>query len=94
MELEILPFDLMGCIEISMDLEAAKPAEKGLELTYFQEDNVPSVIRSDEIRLRQILINLLGNATKFTEKGEIVLSVSATPADGGKIELHFAVKDI
>ncbi len=93
MELEILPFDLMGCIEISMDLVAAKAAEKGLELTYFQEDNVPSVIRSDEIRLRQILINLLGNATKFTEKGEIVLSVSATPADGGKIELHFAVKD-
>ena len=93
MELEILPFDLMGCIEVSMDLVAAKAAEKGLELTYFQDDLVPRVIMGDEIRLRQVLVNLLGNATKFTEKGEIVLYLSSTPLDEGKVELHFRVKD-
>jgi signal transduction histidine kinase/DNA-binding response OmpR family regulator len=93
LELEVLPFNLMGCIEISMDLVAAKAAEKGLELTYFQKDGVPTMLKGDEIRLRQILINLLGNAVKFTEKGEVMLSVSSSPADDGKVELHFEVKD-
>ena len=93
MELEILPFDLMGCIEISVDLVAAKAAEKGLELTYFQEESVPRAINGDEIRLRQVLVNLLGNATKFTERGEIVLYLSSTPLDDGRVELHFKVKD-
>ena len=93
LELEILPFDLAGCIEVSMDLVAAKAAEKGLELTYFQEDDVPTMLIGDEIRLRQILINLLGNAVKFTEKGEIVLSVSSTPWQGDRVLLHFNVKD-
>ena len=93
LELENLPFDLIGCIEISMDLVAARAAEKGLELTYFQKDDVPTMLRGDEIRLRQILINLLGNAVKFTEKGEVMLSVNSSPADDGKVELHFEVKD-
>jgi PAS domain S-box-containing protein len=93
MELEILPFDLLGCIEVSMDMVAAKAAEKGLEIAYFQDDDVPRFIVGDEIRLRQILVNLLGNATKFTEKGEIVLSLSTTPLDDGRIELHFKVMD-
>ncbi|NMC09875.1 MAG: response regulator, partial [Methanothrix sp.] len=57
------------------------------------ESGVPHEIVGDEIRLRQILINLLGNAVKFTEKGEVVLSVSSGPAENGKIELHFSIKD-
>jgi PAS domain S-box-containing protein len=93
LELEILPFDLANCIEVSMDLVAAKAAEKGLELTYFQEDDVPTMLIGDEIRLRQILINLLGNAMKFTEKGEVVLSVSSSSMPGDKAMIHFAVKD-
>jgi PAS domain S-box-containing protein len=93
LELEILPFNLIGCIEISMDLVAAKAAEKGLELTYFLKDGVPTMLKGDEIRLRQILINLLGNAVKFTEKGEVMLSVTSSPADDGKVVLHFEVKD-
>ena len=93
LELEILPFNLIGCIEISMDLVAAKAAEKGLELTYFLKDSVPTMLKGDEIRLRQILINLLGNAVKFTEKGEVMLSVSSSPLDDGKIEFHFEIKD-
>ena len=93
LELEILPFDLARCIEVSMDLVAAKAAEKGLELTYFQENDVPAMLIGDEIRLRQILTNLLGNAVKFTEKGEVVLSVSSSPWQGDKVLLHFAIKD-
>jgi PAS domain S-box-containing protein len=93
LELEILPFNLIGCIEISMDLVAAKAAEKGLELTYFLKDGVPTMLKGDEIRLRQILINLLGNAVKFTEKGEVMLSVNSSPADDGRVVLYFEVKD-
>jgi PAS domain S-box-containing protein len=93
LELEILPFDLARCIEVSMDLVAAKAAEKGLELTYFQENDVPATLIGDEIRLRQILTNLLGNAVKFTEKGEIVLSVSSSPWQGDKVLLHFTIRD-
>jgi len=93
MKIENQPFDLQNCIEISVDLVAAKAAEKGLELTYYQEEGVPQRLLGDETRLRQILINLLGNAIKFTEKGDVSLSVNASTADGGKIELHFSIKD-
>jgi len=93
LELEKQPFDLRNCIEISMDLVAAKAAEKGLELIYFLEDDVPQILVGDETRLRQILINLLGNAVKFTETGDVVLSVSSSAARDGAVELHFAVKD-
>ncbi len=93
LELEIQSFELAGCIEVSMDLVAAKAADKGLELTYFLDDDVPAILIGDEIRLRQILINLLGNAVKFTQKGEVMLSVSSSPGEGSKVLLHFAVKD-
>jgi PAS domain S-box-containing protein len=93
LELDIQPFDLARCIEVSMDLVAARAAEKGLELSYFQEEDVPTMLMGDEIRLRQILINLLGNAVKFTEKGEVVLSVSSSPLQDDKVMLHFAIKD-
>ena len=93
LELDIHPFDLTECIEISMDLVAAKAAEKGLDLTYFLDAGVPSVIVSDEIRLRQILINLLGNAVKFTEMGEVTVAVGSSLEAGGRVRLSFAVKD-
>ena len=93
LELEVLPFDLMNCIEVSMDLVAAKAAEKGLEMTYFLGDEVPARILGDEIRLRQILINLLGNAVKFTEKGEVILAVNSSFAADGQVRLLFEVKD-
>ena len=93
LELERQPFDLRNCIEISMDLVAAKAAERGLELIYFLEEDVPQVLVGDETRLRQVLINLLGNAVKFTEVGEVILSVSSSAVGSGRVELHFAVKD-
>ena len=93
LDLERHSFDLGACIEDSMDLVATKASEKGLELAYFLEDGFPEKVEGDVTRLRQVLVNLLGNAVKFTEKGEVTLSASSAPAGDGKIELHFAVKD-
>ncbi len=81
-------------------LLAAKAAEKGLDLAYLIDPNTPEVITGDVTRLRQILVNLLSNAVKFTEKGEVVLSVSsekesvpAADARGDIYRINFAVKD-
>ena len=78
MELECQAFDLRSCIEDSLDLVVGKAAEKGLELIYILEKNVPDTVLGDATRLRQILVNLLGNAVKFTEKGEVVLSATSS----------------
>lgn len=93
LELDMRPFDLRRCIEVSMDLVAAEAGEKDIELTYFVDDSVPEMIISDEVRLKQILINLLGNAVKFTERGDVSLTVGSSPVPGGKIRLCFSVKD-
>ncbi|MCR4408577.1 MAG: response regulator, partial [Anaerolineae bacterium] len=104
LELERQPFDLRECIEGALDLLAAKAAEKGLELAYVIEDGTPGALVGDVTRLRQILVNLLSNAVKFTDKGEVVVSVSGrklpslpVPGEQGKMErgyeVHFAVRD-
>ncbi len=93
LELEHNAFDLCVGIEDSLDLVAARASEKGLDLAYLLEDGFPEKIVGDVTRLRQILVNLLGNAVKFTDKGEVVLSANSKPAGVGKVELHFAVKD-
>ena len=96
MDLEEQPFDLRECLEASIDLIKIRASEKGLELAYQMEPDVPPAIVGDVTRLRQILINLLNNAVKFTEKGEVVLSVetacshSRPPLQPRKMELtHF-----
>ncbi len=73
-----------------MDLTAGRAIEKGLDIAYIIDDDVPSGIKSDMTRLRQILINLLSNAIKFTEKGEVVLTVKNGKAQN---ELLFMVRD-
>ena len=90
--LEVQHFDLRSCIEESLDLVAARATEKGLNLAYFLPETVPKMILGDPNRLRQILVNLLGNAVKFTETGEVKLSVSSQKLDGN-YEIHFAVQD-
>ena len=82
MELEEQPFDLRECLEASMDLIRLRASEKGLELAYVMEPDVPPAIIGDVTRLRQILINLLNNAVKFTEQGEVVLILSSEPVQG------------
>jgi signal transduction histidine kinase/CheY-like chemotaxis protein len=79
MDLEERPFNLRNCIEGVFDLLAPKAAEKGLELAYLLEPDVPQQILGDITRLRQVLVNLVGNAIKFTAKGEVTISVIARP---------------
>jgi PAS domain S-box-containing protein len=95
LELESQPFDVRECVEGALDLVATRAAEKGLDLAYLIGDDTPAIIVGDVTRLRQILLNLLSNAVKFTERGEVVLSVSARPL-GGPAALHeltFSVRD-
>jgi len=93
MDLEHQPFDLRNCIEGALDLVARKAAEKGLDLAYLIEPEVPPAIFGDVTRLRQILVNLLSNAVKFTEAGEVVVSVTSRLLDEGRHDVHFAVRD-
>ena len=94
MDLESQPFDVREAVESAMDLVTMRAAEKGLDLAYQISDDTPPAIVGDVTRLRQILLNLLSNAVKFTEAGEVVLSVSAKPPDGGSThELTFSVRD-
>ena len=92
LELEHQPLDLRDCIEDSLDLVAPKASEKALDLAYLIEDNTPLTIVGDVTRLRQIIINLVNNSVKFTEKGEVFVSVSAKKFDN-KYELLFSVRD-
>jgi signal transduction histidine kinase/CheY-like chemotaxis protein len=93
MDIEAQPFDLRECVESALDLVSARAVEKQLDLAYLFEGDVPRAVRGDVTRLRQILLNLLANAVKFTEAGEVVLTVSATPAAADAVELSFAVRD-
>ncbi|NEO25423.1 MAG: sensor histidine kinase, partial [Kamptonema sp. SIO4C4] len=97
LDLEAHPFDLRSCVEESLDLFTQKAAEKGLELAYLMQSDVPEMIMGDVNRLRQVLVNLVGNAVKFTDKGEVVVSVSRTSPSQGHSEeqcrLQFAIRD-
>lgn len=93
LELEIQPFDLKDCVEDCLDLLAPKAGEKGLDLVYLIDNSVPQSINGDVTRLKQIITNLLNNAIKFTEKGEVFLSVSSKKIEKNKHEIQFFVKD-
>lgn len=93
LELDVQPFDLRECIEDSLDLVVTSIRDKQIDLAYVISDPSPSTLIGDITRLRQVLVNLLSNAVKFTERGEVVVSVKATPIDGDRYEFHFAVKD-
>jgi PAS domain S-box-containing protein len=83
LELEAQPFDLRGCIEEAIYLLAPKAAQKDIELAYLIKPEVPTHIIGDLTRLRQVLMNLLNNAIKFTENGEVVLSVELGSGEWG-----------
>ncbi len=75
LDLEEAPFDLRVCVEEALDLLANRAAEKNLDLAYLLADDVPPTILGDVTRLRQVLVNLVSNAVKFTSQGEVVVSV-------------------
>ncbi len=93
MDLETLDFDLLEVLDSVASSLAIKAAEKNLLLAYAAEPGTPEFLRGDSGRLRQILINLLGNALKFTEKGEIDMTVRVVEETAGEALLRFAVRD-
>jgi PAS domain S-box-containing protein len=93
LDLEHEVFSIRECVESTLDLFAHKAAQHSIDLLYEIGDGVPAEVRGDITRLRQILVNLVGNALKFTERGEIELTVRAQKSDDGTPELRFAVRD-
>ncbi len=93
LELEAIPFNLKEFLGESLRIVATKAHEKNLELAYRVDPDVPETIVGDPSRVRQIVLNLIGNAVKFTEEGEIILVVG--PETGGKDPYHlvFSVRD-
>ncbi len=93
MELEIYGFDLINCVEEVFTLLSPVAGKKNLELLFTKDIDVPRFIITDPNRLKQILINLLNNAIKFTIKGEVLLSISFIRKTSDSLELQFSVKD-
>jgi signal transduction histidine kinase len=91
--LEEHPFDLRTCIEEAMELLAPKAAEKKLDLVYELDDSVPVTVIGDVTRLRQILVNLVGNAVKFTSEGEVAVKATLAGAGSQPEMVHFSVTD-
>ncbi len=93
MELESIEFDLVKMVEEVIDLLRHRAAQKELELICHIAPNTPKRISGDPGRLRQVLVNLAGNAVKFTEHGEIVVDVSAEQQDDNHVSLLFSIRD-
>jgi PAS domain S-box-containing protein len=93
LSLDAAPFDLAENLGDTMKSLAVRAHGKGLELAYHFRPGVPTAVVGDRVRLRQIIVNLVGNAIKFTDRGEVVLDVALESQADGEVELHFAVAD-
>jgi len=93
LELDEEVFNLRQCVEEALDVFVEPCAREGIELAYEFEPGVPETVRGDSQRLRQILVNFVGNAVKFTPSGEIVVTASARPAGQDAVQLRFATRD-
>ena len=100
LDLNLAEFQPRESIEETVKTLALSAHQKGLELVCDIHSSTPDYVRGDEMRIRQILVNLVGNAVKFTERGEVVISVDARPrGDGGNgkapsgVELNFSIRD-
>ncbi|MAT38465.1 MAG: hybrid sensor histidine kinase/response regulator [Ectothiorhodospiraceae bacterium] len=93
MELEEQPFSVLDCIQDTIDLLAPRAMDKGLDIGYIIEKNTPITIIGDTTRTRQVLVNLVGNAIKFTASGDILISVGAKHLENNKYAMEFSVRD-
>ncbi len=93
LELEKQPFYIRSCIEDALDMLAGKASEKMIDLAYIIEDKTPPVVIGDVTRLRQVLVNLLGNAVKFTESGEVVVRAKGFIAENEQQVIQISVRD-
>ncbi len=93
LELETIDFQLRDSLGDAMHTFGLRAAEKGVELTYLIPPDVPDTLLGDPGRLRQIIINLVGNSLKFTERGEIVVAVTVDSLENSHVDLHFVVSD-
>jgi diguanylate cyclase (GGDEF)-like protein len=93
LQLEEIEFDLRQLVEEVIGLLARQAQQKGLEIGYLMGQGVPERIRGDSLRLRQVLLNLIGNAVKFTEHGEVAVSISTRADSQGAFALRFDVSD-
>ncbi len=93
LDLEIIDFDLRVTVEDMMDIVATRAQEKEIELTCLIHPEVPSLVRGDPGRLRQVLINLTGNAVKFTEQGEVAIEAALERESNTHVTIRFSVTD-
>jgi signal transduction histidine kinase/CheY-like chemotaxis protein len=93
LDIESINFNLRDCLERTMKTLAVRADEKGLELLCEVAPEAPEFVRGDATRVRQIVVNLVGNAIKFTDKGEVALKVEVQSDDGTDRMFHFAVSD-
>ena len=92
-ELEAHPFDVEQCVAESLEMLAGQAHGKGLELSMYIDPSVPAQVIGDATRLRQVLVNLVGNGVKFTEHGEVFVNVRAIAASHDRLELVISVRD-
>lgn len=93
LEVDRSEFDLRHCVEGAVDLFAEAAQRKALDFAFFVSDDTPAMIWGDKGRLRQIFVNLIGNAIKFTDRGEVSVHVAARETGIGRVTIDFAVKD-
>ncbi|MGH9453726.1 MAG: ATP-binding protein, partial [Terriglobia bacterium] len=93
LELDATDFDLTDSLEETVKSFALQAQEKGIELACDMRPEVPRMVHGDPTRLRQVIVNLLGNALKFTQRGEVVLRVEPASCEADRVQLHFTVID-
>jgi signal transduction histidine kinase/CheY-like chemotaxis protein len=93
LDLDPICFDLRDCLEETMKALAHRTNEKGLELMCYVRPELPDRVVGDPVRVRQIIVNLVGNAIKFTEQGEVVLEAAVESEDHERLQVHFKVQD-
>jgi PAS domain S-box-containing protein len=93
MELEQEPIDLQALVQETFEIFTAATLERELNMEYYIDEELPQLITGDATRLRQVLINLIGNAVKFTKNGGIYVTVNQIQSQGHSLEIEFVIKD-